>query len=153
MRCSKPSKLRAPCGRARTRTWDLVFIRDARLPTAPHALFIVALYQILAHKSTPHIKFMYGVKKNKKPHKGFRYLILKHWFFRVVPDRYLRLSINTLKLKIEFSIFNNNRHFFLNVMLHAQLPLGVPCYNFFHLTEPGLGREKRRLWPFPARLK
>ena len=38
-------------------------------------------------------------------------------------------------------------------LFHEQLPLPVPCYDFFPVTELTLGRAKRAFRVFPAPLK
>jgi len=38
-------------------------------------------------------------------------------------------------------------------VIHPQLPLGMPCYDFFPVTESTLFRHKVRLPVFPAPLK
>lgn len=43
-----------------------------------------------------------------------------------------------LRLKIEFSIFNLSQHF-INVVIHRQVPLPVPCYDFILVTDLSLG--------------
>ncbi len=37
-------------------------------------------------------------------------------------------------------------------MIHGQVPLPVPCYDFVLLTEPTFVPQKRELRVFPARL-
>ena len=38
-------------------------------------------------------------------------------------------------------------------MIHAQLPLRVPCYDFFHVTDTTLTPREAKLQVFPAPLK
>ena len=47
----------------------------------------------------------------------------------------------------------NTNETVLIVLIHEQLPLPVPCYDFFPVTELTLGRVKRAFRVLPAPLK
>ena len=83
--------------------------------------------------------FLILIKKQKTV-KGSYYFKTELQYLRVASNnRSLRSSINTLQLKFEFqtSIVIDSKE--IKKLIHPQVPLGMPCYDFILITNLTLG--------------